>query len=160
MPPTIEQAPEWIVTPVTAPAAGADWTLTNIGQGLWVVHAWSGILTTSAAVANRVVTVLVDDATDVYLSTVASAVQAATLAHRYGAFDGAAGASPQGTVVPVSWPVGGVMLPQGHRMRVVTEAIDANDQWSAIAALVEEIPAGYGRRYVSGSVSYLEPQER
>lgn len=158
MPPKIRSRPLWFPVPVTQPAAGADWTLSVTGQGIWVVRSIVCQLLTSAVVATRAVTMIVTDSSNTYFRTVAGATQAASLTRRYAGYAGSAGGIPQGTVIPVGWPTDGVVLTQGSTLQSVTEAIDPADQWSQVVALIEEIPAGFGERYVPGSYTFLESE--
>lgn len=128
--------------PIPQPAAGADWTLTPTGLGAWRILSLSGLLTTSAAVANRAVAITADDQTATYFRSPAASVQAASLGIHYSAFDGGSGSLTIGVDQVVNWPEGGVVLYPGHRLRSVTTLIDVADQWSQLAALVEEFPTG------------------
>lgn len=68
-------------------------------------------------------------------------------------FPGAAG-TPAGSVViygraasldatsSMSFPDEGLVLPQGFHLRTITAGIQAGDQYSAVAILVEELPSG------------------
>lgn len=127
---------------IAQPAAGADWTLTPTGLGAWRILSLSGLLTTSAAVANRAVALVADDQTVTYFRTPASTVQAASLGIHYSAFDGGSSGLTIGVDQALNWPNGGLVLYQGHRLRSVTTLIDVADQWSQVAALVEELPTG------------------
>lgn len=125
-----------------APSAGAEFTLSAPGQGLWRVMSLAFTLTTSAVVANRRVALLADDATDVWFAAESTVDVAASLTTRFGAYPGAAAAGLAASVVNIPLPHGGLILQPGHRVRSSTTLIDAGDQYSAIRALVQEYPYG------------------
>lgn len=124
------------------PAAGADFAITAPGQGFWRVLSLAFRLVTSAAVANRTVTLVADDGTSVFFRTNASIQQAAGATVDYGAFAGASSGGFAGVVGVEPLSQDGIWLQPGWRLRSVTGAIDVLDQYSAIAALVEEYPNG------------------
>lgn len=130
--------------PVNAPqpAAGADWVLTPTGRGAWRILSLTGLLSTSAAVANRAVVLTADDQTSTYLRVQAPSVQAASLAVHYNVMDGSSALALAGNDQTLDWPNGGLVLYEGHRLRSVTGGIDVADQWSQVVALVEELPSG------------------
>lgn len=140
---------------VNNPAAGANFSFTNTDGGLLLVRAVTFLLTTSAAVANRIVglSVAIDGTT--WLATSTGLAQAASLAVPYSAFCTAS--SPAITVAGVNlpWKDDGVLLRQGHVLSSVTAAIDVADQYSAIVLDVlrylpdypyaaQPYPTGYG----------------
>lgn len=132
---------------VATPAAGAEWVITGPGQGLWRVVSVAFTLTTDATVANRGVVLVVDDGTTVIARTGAGAVQAASLTQNYGAAVGThTGAAGTALNVPLHNPYG-VLLQPGWRLRTETVNLQAGDQYSAIAALVEEFPNGPGMEW-------------
>lgn len=117
---------------VPNPAAGANFSFTNTDGGILLVRAVTFLLTTSAAVANRVVglNVAIDGLT--WLATSTGLAQAASLTVPYTAF--CATSSPAVSVAGVClpWRDSGVLLRQGHVLSSVTAAIDVADQYSAI----------------------------
>lgn len=137
----VERVQRYIAqAPQTAP--GVDWTLTPTGLGTWRVLSLTAILTASAAVANRTVVLVADDQTTTFLRVPAVAAQTAGQVVHYDAFDGASVSNTLATDQLLDWPRGGLVLPQGYRLRSVTGGIDAADQWSSVAAMVEELPSG------------------
>lgn len=130
--------------PVNAPqpAVGADWTLTPTGLGTWRILSLTAILTASAAVANRNVVLVADDQTTTYFRLPALAAQTAGQVVHYDAFDGSSVSNSLAGDQLLDWPNGGLVLRQGHRLRSITTGIDVADQWSAISAMVEELPSG------------------
>lgn len=126
------------------PGAGAEFGFTAPGQGLWRVISLAFTFTTSAAVANRVPSIVVDDGTSVFLRIPTQQAQAATLAITYSAFTDAANANAAANPAILPLPEHGVTLEPGWRLRSSTALIDVLDQYSAISALVEEFPNGPG----------------
>lgn len=113
-----------------APAAGADFSVTvPVGQR-WRVVSCTGLLTTAVAVANRDVTLVVDDGVNVVAQIPAGFALAASLTNQYtfadscsqtAAFNGVSvGPLPSNLIVMAGW-----------RIRTVTANIQAADQWSA-----------------------------
>lgn len=133
---------------VADPAAGANYSVSNTGLGPWRILSLAFQLVTSAVVANRALSLEVDDGTDTFLRLPAGAVQAASLTVRYGAADGLTGATAVGSVTTVALPNGGAFLEQGWRLRTVIDNLDASDQLSKLRLFVEEYPSG---RYFSAN---------
>lgn len=145
----LEQAATGDVAPVVYdvvrlpnPALGADPIFTVPGNQVWQVLALTGVLVTSAVVANRRPSVIVDDQTTTLTQVASGIVTAASLTTRYsftGGYDletGAAGAA-------VSDPfLADVAIPAGYRLRFSTFALDVNDQWSAVTAWIRRISTG------------------
>lgn len=112
---------------------GGDVNLTVPGQEAWEVIAAAATFTATAAAANRVPSLVIDDETLPYfsmplgLTIVASGLQAFSFAHM--------GFIPpvvanQAAVIPLP---NGLIIPPGHRLRLVTTGIQAGDQWSGLA---------------------------
>jgi hypothetical protein len=127
---------------VASPAAGAEFTITAPGEGLWRIISLAFTVTTDATVSNRSVGLFVDDGTSVVWRSVAAAVQTATLAWDYCAFAGAGNSDNTGSSNYFPLPDGGLLLPAGWRLRSSTNNLQAADAYSAIAAFVEEYPNG------------------
>lgn len=125
---------------VTQPAAGASWTQLNDSGGLWLVRGLVFVLATSAVVATRVPEVRAAAGTDVWFATPALTGQGASLTTRFSAFPGSPAAGTIGFTSTLPWPTDGLMLPPGHILSVVTTAIDAGDQYSAIFLDLVEYP--------------------
>jgi hypothetical protein len=128
---------------VPNPAAGANWSATASQGGAWLVRGVAMVLTTSAAVANRLVGLQGTEGTDVTFSISASAVQAASLANRYQAFTGATSQAGASGVLTLGWPNEGLYLPIGCTLSSTTALIDVADQYSAIVLDVVEYPGTY-----------------
>lgn len=113
-----------------APAAGADWTYTvPVGQSL-SVETLQFSLTTSAAVANRQVQVVIDDGTNELWRWVAPAVQAASTTVEYvGAQSSVESSGVRAGVQSFELP--NIVLLPGYRVRTITTNIQAADQYTA-----------------------------
>lgn len=127
---------------VASPAAGAEWTLTAPGQGLWRVISLAFTITTDATVSNRSPGLLMDDGTSVVWRSVAAAVQTASLTWDYSAFAGAGNSDNTGQFNYFPLPTEGLIMQPGWRLRSNTNNLQAADAITAIAAFVEEYPNG------------------
>lgn len=127
---------------VPSPAAGANFVFVSAGLGPLRILALTFTLTTSAAVANRAVSLEVDDATDTVYRLPAGSVQTTGLTGRYGAAEGVSAGVAVGLVWPIPLPGDGLTLDQGWRLRSVVDNIDVADQLGAIRLYVEEYPSG------------------
>jgi hypothetical protein len=125
----------------TDPAAGVECSDAVPAGARWEVLAWMGVLVTSAVVANRVVTLIIDDGASTLWTCDASAAQVASLARNYNAY--ATGVAPDLTGstfrMPGPFPLD---LPAGARIRTSTALLDAGDNWGAPKILVRERIAG------------------
>lgn len=125
----------------TTPAAGADISEAIISASRWNVMSFSATLTTSATVATRTVSFILDDGSAILYAAEANTSQAASLVKRY-TF------APVGAPLPsVNTPNVVVPAPIGYRTtsglnlfsrwRTITTNIQVGDQWSAPQYLVE-----------------------
>lgn len=127
---------------VANPAAGADFVFTVEGGRIWQPVAVRALLTTSAAVANRVVNLNVTDGNDTLATLpnqgpqVASQVDAYTWADGYDLAGGSIAA-----VGSVATGLPPLALPAGYTLRGSTLALDVADQWSACTLFVIETAA-------------------
>lgn len=113
-----------------APAAGADWTYTVPAGQSFTVETLAFSLTTSAAVANRQVQVIIDDGVNELWRWVAPAVQAATATVEYvGALSTVESGAVRAGVQSFELP--NIVLLPGYRIRSITTAIQAADQYTA-----------------------------
>lgn len=123
------------------PAPGAECSDTVPAGSRWRVNSWLTQLTTSVAVANRQVTLIIDDGANILFRIDASAVQLASLIRQYEAY--ATGVAPDlsGSAfrLPAPFPLD---LAAGSRIRTLTAAIDVADDYTAPLILVEERIAG------------------
>lgn len=127
---------------VTTPAAGAEWSVTLPGHQAWAVRSVIATLVTSAAVATRRPSLVIDDQTTTFMRLQSGITSGATLTTVWSwveGYDLETGAA--GTAVTDPFP-SGLVLPAGHRLRSVTAAIDAADQWSAISVWGRRIDTG------------------
>lgn len=122
---------------VADPAAGAEWSETVPTNARWVLYSVRATLTTDATVANRVPTVVIDDGANELARVASTAVQAASLVRPYsfGAFGVGIDQGASGVTVPAPFPL---PLQGGWRVRSLTGAIVAGDDWSVPRLLVEE----------------------
>jgi len=121
----------------TDPAAGAECSDTVPTGARWQLHAWNVQLVTSAVVANRAATIVIDDGANVLYQAGDGVVQTAstTIRHVFGEGVGFWG-NPNGVFLGT--------LPQklqllaGWRIRTITQAIDVGDNYGPPQLLVEE----------------------
>lgn len=125
-----------------APAAGAEFTVTAPGQGLWRVISLAFQFVTDATVSNRSVSLLLDDGTSTVWRSCAAAVQTASLTWDYCAFSGAGNSDNTGTFNYFPLPESGLWLLPGWRLSSSTGNIQAADAYGAPAIQVEEFPNG------------------
>jgi hypothetical protein len=120
-----------------APGAGVDAVAVVPSNVRWEVQNLSGLLTTDAAVANRVPHLIVDDGqgNQVY-NYPAPANQAASLAVQYTAGIGSVNAAFDNSTVLVLPSI--MHLSPGWRIGFKTTALDGGDQWTKFALLVKE----------------------
>lgn len=122
----------------TTPGAGVDISEAVPTGARWELLAFSALLTSAVAVANRIVQLTLDDGVTIFARVSNQQNQAASLAWNY------------------SWIAGGALLNSGNllvvhnalpvncrlaaaaRIRTATTAIQAADQWSAVKYLVRE----------------------
>jgi hypothetical protein len=122
----------------STPAAGAEISETVPTGARWEVITFQALLTTSAAVANRIPQLVLDDGATTLFRVGAALNQAASLAQRRSWFQGApAPYLDNANNVPMPLPEN-IRLPAGARIKTVTLAIDAADQYSAVQYLVRE----------------------
>ena len=123
---------------VTSPAAGADWTQTVPTGARWLLHGIYATLATSATAGSRNPLLLVDDGTNRLGAQDTALTQGVSLTNDWTWVPG----TP--TTGLFATPVNVVDLPfpmpmfAGWRIRTLTAALSATDQWSAIRLLVEE----------------------
>lgn len=133
------------VITVPQPAAGAGWAVTVPGGRQWRVQGGAALLTTDATAANRLPVVQLSDQTSVWWDVAPDASVPASTAQRFSLGAGVAQGGANVAGFPIVLPLPDMFLPAGTRLAVTTTAEDVNDQWSAVALMVEE--------------SYLDDQE-
>jgi hypothetical protein len=120
------------------PAAGAEISETVPTGARWELLTFQATLVTSAAVANRVPQLVLDDGASTLFRVGAALNQAASLTQRRSWFQGSAAPYlDNASNVPSPLP-GNIRLPSGARIKTITLAIDAADQYNAIQYLVRE----------------------
>lgn len=135
-------APRYRVIPIQSPAAGAEVSIVPDTSAGWLVRGLRFTLLTSAVAGARTVTLAVDDTIAEYVRAPAVATQAASLSRVYSGYPGSASAIAAGPVIPLQMPADGLWLPQGHRLRTITDLIDVGDQYGGISLAVIEFPTG------------------
>jgi len=131
------EGPGWITTRLVGnPAAGADWIYTVPATTRERIVAFNAQLTTSAAVANRQVALIIDDAVNIFWEDSAlTNITASQVAQVSGSgVNATSGANPN--IVQLVQPPE-LYLDSGFHLRVVTTNMQAGDQWSNITIAVE-----------------------
>jgi hypothetical protein len=120
------------------PAAGAEIAESVPTGARWELLAFQTQFVTSAAVANRIPQLVIDDGANVVYRVGQAANQAASLTFRRSWFPGGPSAvADNANNVALGLPIG-LRLGAGYRLRTITTAIDAGDQYSAIQYVVRE----------------------
>lgn len=120
------------------PAAGADISDTVPVFTRWRLISMRATLTTAITVANRLVSVTLDDGANIFTQTPSNFTQAASIVNIYNLFDSAPYLNvPFNTETLAPLP-SNVFLGPGFRIRTSTAGIQATDQWSAAQYLVQE----------------------
>lgn len=130
----------WRTVRVENPAAGAEWELKAPGNAYYRVISVAAVLTADATVATRSAEFIADDQSRTWYRQGTVGATTALEASTYCGHTGAVQATFASTDnFPL--PVGGLLLLPGHRLRSLVANIQPADQWSAITALVDEIPS-------------------
>lgn len=145
------------VISVVQPAVGTEWVQAAPGQGFWRVLGLRFVLITDANVANRAVSLILDDQTDSLIQIPAGAVQINGVTQPYSLFPGSPSAALAGAPWLLPSPTDGLVLMPGFRLRSSTAAIQVGDQYSAIRLYVEELPVGPDRRVIP-TVPTISPE--
>lgn len=119
------------------PAAGADWLITVPAGVRWRVLYLSGLLTTSAALGNRIPNMTVTTPIPTTLGHFSPFVQGPSSAVTWKWFPGAPDVSLN-NVNDAAFPPESVL--GGFTVGPITGGLAAADQWSALGALFEEFP--------------------
>jgi hypothetical protein len=142
--PSRSEVTRTFVKPVTNPAPGAEISITPTGMGFWRILSFLFTFATSAVVANRFPSVLATDGTTRYWRSGTVASLAASQSADWAGFPGVGAGGSANGVVYLAWPNGGLILPPGFRLATLTTGLDAGDQYSGIAMLIEELLTGEG----------------
>ncbi len=121
----------------TAPAAGAEINETVPTGARWRLRSARFSLTTSAAVATRITTLILDDGVNTLVNTGTSTSQLASTTAAYSAAHFGAGAPAQGGDATVNLPPD-IMLLAGFRFRTSTNNLQVGDTYTAPQYEVEE----------------------
>lgn len=138
--PGIQRA--WRTILVNKPNVGTDWSLPVGGQRFLRVVTLTALLSTSAAAPARQVTLTASRGGNVYFQSPAVAGIGAAAAVTIAAFAGAPRDGSFINTLTIPLPSNGLLLRPGDVLAVTTGALDAGDQWSAIAIEAEEVPSG------------------
>lgn len=135
------QAPEAVVIRVANPAGGQGFTLAVPGQHYWQPLTLRYRLVTGAVAGSRFPNLHFDDGSVDYLRIWVPEPQAAGATRDYD-FARALGSNFGGAASGAfSLPLPDLLLPPGHRIRLVATAFDGGDQVSQVAMLVRQWPA-------------------
>lgn len=121
----------------TDPAAGVEISDTVPTGARWKLFAWRATLVTDATAANRLPALVIDDGTTEIYRAVSTTNHTASLTWAYNAAIAGAAAAQSASNVGLILPASLVLL-AGYRIRTVTAAIVAGDNWGAPQLLVEE----------------------
>lgn len=150
-----ENVPYLRVVNVATPAAGAEFTVTAPGQGLWRIISLAFLFATDATVANRRVSLRATDGSSEYFRTGAASTQVANESLAHSAFEGSGNWESPDFHQLYNWPTRGLWLDAGHVLSSITQGIAVGDQFSAVALYVEEFPTG-GKTFWLPTVSRAE----
>jgi hypothetical protein len=120
-----------------APAAGADFVITVPAGARWRVSSLRTTLTTAVAAANRIPHIVIDDGANILFEAAALEAQAASLTNTWVAAADGISQVVEDAVHHLALPTVLDLL-QGWRIRSVTTAIQAADQWAIQNVLVQE----------------------
>lgn len=137
------------------PAAGTQWELRPGGQRWWRVISLLARLTTSAVVGNRRVSLRLSDGGHTYWAMESHANHIASTTADYMAHTGATANAADSLVLTLPLPSAGLLIRPGAVLVSAVSGMDVADAWSAIVALVEEVPEA-GPRW--GDDLYLPPE--
>lgn len=122
----------------STPAAGAEINEVVPTGARWELLAFRFVTTWSATVANRTVTLNIDDGANVYYTGAANDVSTAGQVLTWQAAAGLSRTAPPVALNVVLPLYTGAKMLAGHRMRTLTGALQAGDQYSAPQYLVRE----------------------
>lgn len=119
------------------PGAGADWTMVVPTNARWRLNSLNAQLATAVAAATRIPQFIIDDGVNILYAVEPVTGEIASSTEQYSLGPGASTTDGAGTASVLPAP-DGIYLFGGWRIRTVTAAIQAADQWSNIFASVEE----------------------
>jgi hypothetical protein len=121
----------------TDPAAGVEISETVPTGARWRLRSLDAALVTDGTAANREPTLTIDDGANIVAEISAGATQAATLTRRYSFTQGVQHKAGAASTIVMA-PAADLILLAGWRIRTVTTAIVAGDNWGAPRLCVEE----------------------
>lgn len=121
----------------TDPAANTEVSEVVPTGARWRLRSLDVALVTDANVANREVTLTIDDGTNIVAEVVTGVLQTATLTRRY-SFTQHVQAKAAAAATIINAPAPDLILLAGWRIRTVTTAIQATDNYGAPRLCVEE----------------------
>lgn len=128
-----------------SPAAGANLTIVVPGECGIVPLAAIATLTTSAAVANRLLSIdYIGARGTTYHRNAAAKVETATNGGRVYVWSSGRTVSENAANTPVFVPLLELLLDPGMKIQFTVDAIDAGDQLSAVHLVVLKVPTGAG----------------
>lgn len=127
------------IVPVAAPGAGQELIVLPRAGEDWRILGITYTLTTSAVVANRTSTLVVDDQTGQGFRLQPGSVQAATAATIYSWVCDLGYVSPAATFGLLSIGIPPVILPTGWRIRTLTNNLDVGDAYSNVTVFFERM---------------------
>lgn len=148
-------ARRWRLHRVDQPTAGADWTVTAPGNAVWRITSFNARLVTGAAVADRIPTLRAGTPAVDWLVVEANQAQPASTTVDHCGHTGSRNVNATGFVFAYGLPAQGLLLRPGNRLRMVTTNVQAADQWSAIALLIDEIPTDFP---MAGEYTTVDPE--
>lgn len=128
----------WIFTfTIANPAAGADFSVTVPAGEQWILRSMAAVLATSAAAATRTpVLLIMDGSGNVSMAAGQGDAMAASTTWTWSFYPGATdlgvSTSPAHAPIPPD-----LRLPPGYVIKSSTAGLQAGDQWSAIALMIE-----------------------
>lgn len=127
---------------IATPAVGAGFTITPNTASDWLIRALTFQLVTDANAATRAVSLIVSNGSVNYRRLPAGTTQIASLTRVYSGSEGVSAGIATGSVITLTFPEAGILLPNGHTLTVDVENIQAGDQISAINGYRFEFPLG------------------
>lgn len=118
-------------TATSAPAAGAEFSMTVTAAQVWQIISINALLTTDGTAASRVVELIIDDGTNILQRVRWISTQVASLAYTYGWNDCGSTVNGQSSLVNLM-PIGSPLVGAGYRIRSSTTNLQAADAWTLV----------------------------
>jgi len=139
------------IRPVANPVVGTDLVIPAANGQDWRVLGVRATLTASAAVANRTVTAVADDQTNIGLQIPTGITQVATIVTTYVWVAGLSFAPAAVVANIISLTLPDLILPTGWRFRTLTAGLDVGDQWSGVTIYIERMDEPPWRNLLTGT---------